>query len=210
MKDYKKTMIITSAMCILPLILSIAVYDKLPDQIAIHWNDEGNPDNYAAKWVAAFAIPLFLLAIQLISMITILHDPKKKNQSEVMRLLSFWLIPVLSLILVPVSLLIGMGKELPISTITAMLVGAVFIIAGNYLPKSRQNYTMGIKLPWTLADTDNWNKTHRLAGAVWILAGLFMIARPFLPVTEIWIVIVLAVAFCLPAVYSFILLCRKY
>lgn len=209
MKDYKKTMIITSVMCILPLILSIAVYDKLPAQIAIHWNDEGNPDNYAAKWVAAFAIPLFLLAIQLISMITILHDPKKKNQSKVMRLLSFWLIPVLSLILVPVSLLVGMGEELPISTITAMLVGAVFIIAGNYLPKSRQNYTMGIKLPWTLADTDNWNKTHRLAGAVWIMTGLFMIARPFLPVTGIWIVIVLAVAFCLPAVYSFLLYVKK-
>ncbi len=63
--------------CLLPLVISFAVYNKLPDQIAIHWDDAGNPDNYAAKWVAAFGMPLLLLAIHLIGMVTILHDPKK-------------------------------------------------------------------------------------------------------------------------------------
>ena len=57
MKDYKKTLIISSLICLLPLVISFAVYNKLPDQIAIHWDDAGNPDNYAAKWVAAFDAP---------------------------------------------------------------------------------------------------------------------------------------------------------
>ena len=68
-----------------------------------------------------------------------------------------------------------------------MIVGIVFVVSGNYLPKSRQNYTIGIKLPWTLADVDNWNKTHRLAGALWIAAGIFVLVRPFLPIrTGLW------------------------
>lgn len=210
MKDYKKTLIITSIICILPLILSFAVYDKLPEQIAIHWDDAGNPDNYAAKWIAAFGMPLLLLAIHLVSMVIIVYDPKKKNQSQVMRLFSFWLIPVLSLILVPVTLFIGMGKNIPMSMVVTLLVGIIFVITGNYLPKSRQNYTIGIKLPWTLADTDNWNKTHRLAGVLWILAGVFMIAMPFLPIQSgLWFVAVLAIMILLPVLYSFILYLKK-
>ena len=180
MKDYKKTLIISSLICLLPLVISFAVYSKLPDQIAIHWDDAGNPDNYAAKWVAAFGMPLLLLAIHLIGMVTIKKKKKKSNQSAAMRLLSFWLVPVLSVIVVPVTLLIGMGKDIPISTVVTMIVGIVFVVSGNYLPKSRQNYTIGIKLPWTLADVDNWNKTHRLAGALWIAAGIFVLVRPFL------------------------------
>ena len=210
MKDYKKTLIISSLICLLPLVISFAVYNKLPDQIAIHWDDAGNPDNYAAKWVAAFGMPLLLLAIHLIGMVTILHDPKKSNQSAAMRLLSFWLVPVLSVIVVPVTLLIGMGRDIPISTVVTMIVGIVFVVSGNYLPKSRQNYTIGIKLPWTLADVDNWNKTHRLAGALWIAAGIFVLVRPFLPIrTGLWFFFVLAVMVCLPALYSFILYVKK-
>lgn len=210
MKEYKKTMIITSIVCVLPMILSIVVYKELPDRMAIHWDDAGNPNGYAPRWVAAFGIPMSLLVIHLISMVTILHDPKKRNQSQVMRLLSFWLIPVMNLVLVPITLFIGMGKDIPISMVVTVLVGAIFIVTGNYLPKSRQNYTIGIKLPWTLADTDNWNKTHRLAGVLWVLAGIFMIATPFLPIQPgIWTIIVLAVLIMLPALYSFALYLKK-
>ena len=157
--------------CLLPLVISFAVYNKLPDQIAIHWDDAGNPDNYAAKWVAAFGMPLLLLAIHLIGMVTILHDPKKSNQSAAMRLLSFWLVPVLSVIVVPVTLFDWHGKGH--SDFDGCHHDCRHCVRGhgNYLPKSRQNYTIGIKLPWTLADVDNWNKTHRLAGALWIAAG---------------------------------------
>ena len=49
--------------------------------------------------------------------------------------------------------------------ILEILMGALLIIIGNYLPKCRQNYTIGIKIPWTLADEDNWNRTHRPAVA---------------------------------------------
>ncbi len=77
-------------------------------------------------------------------------------------------------------------------------------VAGNYLPKCRQNRTVGIKLPWTLRSEANWNKTHRAAGFVWIAGGLMLIAGAFLPVP--WLEPAVAALLVLfPLLYSFAL-----
>ncbi len=176
----KSVMWITSILCLLPIVFSAAVYASLPEQIAIHWNSAGEPDTLAHKAIAAFGIPLLFLAVNLFSKMRLLNDPKGDGHSQAMKRLSIWLIPALSIILVPITLSIAMGADIPIVLISTLLVGNVLIIFGNYLPKSRQNYTIGFKLPWTLNDADNWNKTHRLAGYLFIAGGLLLIACNFL------------------------------
>ncbi len=88
-----------------------------------------------------------------------------------------------------------------------MLVGLVLVVIGNYLPKSRQNYTIGIKLPWTLSDADNWNKTHRLAGVLFIAGGMLLIACNLLLTNSIvWLPVTLIIAAALvliPILYSY-------
>ena len=87
-------------------------------------------------------------------------------------------------------------------------MGMLLVITGNYLPKSKQNYTVGIKLPWTLNSQDNWNKTHRFAGYLWMAGGAFMILTAFLKVNlAIAIVPVIILIAAAPAIYSF--LCLK-
>lgn len=66
-----------------------------------------------------------------------------------------------------------------IGLVVNILVGAVFIIVGNYLPKNKQNYSVGIKLPWTLDDEENWNKTNRLSGYLFIISGFVFIVNVF-------------------------------
>ena len=76
-------------------------------------------------------------------------------------------------------------------------------MVGNYLPKCRQNYTVGIKIPWTLHDEENWNHTHRMAGYLWIFGGLLMIANIFLKWD--WLVFaVVMVAVVVPTIYSYL------
>ena len=82
----------------------------------------------------------------------------------------------------------------------------MFIIIGNYLPKARQNYTIGIKIPWTLANEENWNRTHRLAGYLWMICGILMILislTRFVPAE--WLLIMVLV----PCIYSFWLHAEK-
>jgi len=86
-----------------------------------------------------------------------------------------------------------------------VLMGLLFILIGNYLPKTKQSYTMGIKLPWTLASEENWNRTHRLAGFLWVLGGVYFIVMSFIGWSLIAFLIPLAVMVLIPAVYSYLL-----
>lgn len=82
MKENKKVLILSSIVCLLPFVLSIILYDDLPQQVAIHWNSAGEPDNYAHKAIAAFGLPALLFVIHLIVLFTTTNDPKKANQSK--------------------------------------------------------------------------------------------------------------------------------
>ncbi len=84
--------------------------------------------------------------------------------------------------------------------------GTALVILGNYLPKIRQSHTMGIKLPWTLQSEENWTRTHRLSGFLWVLCGLVMIPLSLLRLWSGWLFgVLLAVMVLIPAVYSYAL-----
>ena len=86
-----------------------------------------------------------------------------------------------------------------------MLLCRPDLIIGNYMPKTKQSYTMGIRLPWTLHSEENWNRTHRLAGFLWVLGGLYFIVMSFVGWTPAGFLIPLAVMVLVPTVYSYVL-----
>lgn len=90
------------------------------------------------------------------------------------------------------NLLPGKGA---VNVIVSGAIGAFFIGMGNYLPRVRQNYTLGIKTPWALADPDNWRRTHRFGGACFMVVGVSLIVLGFLGgiLPETWILAVIMV-----------------
>jgi len=206
-------MVLSSVVCLLPVILSLAIYDDLPEQVAIHWDITGNPDNFAPKAIAAFGLPFFLLTVNIITKIFLYNDPKRENVSKAMRIIVEWLIPFLSLTFVPITLFIAMGVKIPMVITVMVFVGIVFILCGNYLPKSRQNYVVGIRLPWTLNDTDNWNKTHRMAGYLWVFGGIALIIGSFVFFESSFLLVlilsILTLLIILPVLYSYSLYKRN-
>ena len=82
----------------------------------------------------------------------------------------------------------------------------LFVAIGNYLPKCKQNYTMGIKLPWTLADENNWNRTHRFAGPIWVVCGLVIMLCGLIGGAFLWVMVAaFVVMIAAPTVYSYLL-----
>ena len=192
-------MIVSSTVCLLPIILSLVVYNDLPEKIAMHYNLSGNPTWYANKAVAAFGLPLMFMLINIIARIALNNDPKRENQSKVTRLFGEWLIPLLSITIVPILLYSAMGAKIPIH----IFVGIIIIICGNYMPKHRQNYFIGIKLPWTLKDSDNWYKTHRMAGFLWVFGGIAFIILTFLPFDNTLLFLpIFVILIIIPVIYS--------
>lgn len=196
--------ILSTLVCLVPIALTLALYDKLPAQVPIHFDLNGEPDNYSSKAVAGFLFPCLLAAFNLFVHFIMNADPKKQNANKIIKLVGFWIFPVVSLITVPITLFKGLGYNLPVVAICTALTGLLFLIIGNYLPKSRQSYTVGIRLPWTLDNEENWNKTHRFAGFVWVLGGIAIIINAFIASFNI-LIIVTALAVVLPIVYSYLL-----
>jgi uncharacterized membrane protein len=175
MKKWSKHILLPVLIALLPMLFGVAIYHRLPPQLPTHWNFSGAVDGYSSKAFTVFGLPLIMAGTTLLVPVFISLDPKSANMSTALKKLVVWSCPVLSLVLTTSILLIGLGYNLPIPLIVCILVGILFMMIGNYLPKTKQSYTMGIRLPWTLHSEENWNRTHRLAGKLWMIGGLLMI-----------------------------------
>ena len=98
----------------------------------------------------------------------------------------FWILPVVSLFTNGIMYRTAFGKEFDLAVFVPALLGVMFIFIGNYLPKVKQNRTLGIKISWTLNNEENWNKTHRFGGKVWVVGGLIMLFSVFPPILQQW------------------------
>lgn len=200
----RKMLIITTIVSLLPMAVGILFWRELPDQMATHFDGAGNPNGWSSKWFAVFGLPLFVGFINVLSTLLCERDPRSEAYPKKMMNLVYWICPVVSWI---ASLSIyGYGLGVPQEGFFRYLpvfLGMMFIIMGNYLPKVKPNYYLGIKLPWTYADAENWNRTHRMAGKVWVIGGIAILLNVFLriPMLE-------AVAFfgmlLIPGVYSWL------
>lgn len=205
-RDYK-TMVATTIVCLIPIIFGVFVYDKLPEQVAIHWNAVGNADGYANKIFAVILLPVILAIVNVVLQMFVYNDPKRKNISKKMAVLTIWTIPFVAIVMQSMTLLIALGVEINIAVLTPLAIGAILMIMGNYMPKCKMNYTVGIRLPWTLANEDVWNKTHRLAGFIYVLSGMVIIINTLLLWVEWLLLIIVMIVFtaAVPTIYAFIL-----
>jgi len=200
----KKTLVITSLICLLPIIVGALVYKRLPETIATHFDLNGNPDGWSSRAFAVFGLPGILLAVNLLLPFMLQADPKHRNMSGALVNITIWTIPVLSLLCSGLTLGRALGYDVHIERVLPVFMGVLFIL-GNYLPKTKQSYTMGIKLPWTLASEENWNRTHRLAGFLGVLVGVYFIVMSFIGWSLPAFLIPLAVMVLVPMVYSYLL-----
>ena len=143
-----------------------------------------------------------LLALHWLCMLATMMDPKRDAYTKKLLTLVLWICPVISLLIGSLIYTKCLGFDLNVGVVMSMLVGLMFLTIGNLLPKMRQSYTMGIKLPWTLNNEENWNKTHRFGGKVWVIGGVITMATAF--VGSFWILLgILIMMVVLPTVYSF-------
>lgn len=205
LKKNKSYIILTGIITLLPMILGILLWNQLPETMATHFGIDGEANGWSSRIFAVFGLPLFLLAVHFLCAVVTTFDPRRRNISEKMFHLILWICPACSLFCGVGIYAYALGLNLNLAMIAELFVGLLFIIIGNYLPKCRQNYTIGIRLPWTLADEENWNRTHRLAGFIWVPCGIIFIINTFLRIATAYVFfILLGVMVLVPAIYSFV------
>lgn len=214
----RKTLLIaTLAVIAMMIVAAVAVGASTPAdlQLPTHWGLDGRPDRFSDKWTALLTPVLLVGGVSLILYFLPALEPRRGGLERSQGLyLSAW--AGMLLIGATIQLAVAsaaLGWRIAGSSFILAGVGALFVIIGNQLGKSRSMYLIGIRTPWTLASEEVWIKTHRLAGKLMVAGGLLMAIAAFVPLGADTIAavtaVVLAIVVGVPLLYSFILWRRE-
>ena len=205
-KKYKWQLIISSVIILIPIVAGLLMWNYLPEQFPTHWGIGGNPDGWSGRSFAILGMPLIFLAVHWICILFTVRDPKNKDQSSKVSGMIFWILPIVSLIVCGVIYGIALGNEVNSTMMMCVPLGIMFVVLGNYMPKCKQNHTIGVKVTWALRNEGNWNKTHRFTGRLWVLGGLLLLAALLVPMENIMYVVLLLILFMafVPVIYSYV------
>ena len=204
-RENKRKLLLSSAVILLPILFGLIFWNELPEQMTTHWGLDGEADGWSNRALAVFGLPVLILAVHWICIFFTARDPKNKGQNKKVFGMVIWITPIISLFACGLTYGVAFGKAFQPYMISNLLMGAVFVVIGNYMPKCKQNYTIGIKIKWTLENEENWNMTHRFAGKVWVAGGLLLLVCALLPdVVAAWSMVGLLILLAaIPMVYSF-------
>ena len=209
MKNYLKTnwkkILISCLLTLAPILVGVIYWDSLPETMTTHWGADGVADGTSSKAFAVFFLPVILLGLNLLCLVATAFDKKNQNKNARAMGIVFWIMPVISWLVNCSMYAVAMEKNWSFALFMPLLLGVLFMVMGNVLPKISQNKTFGIKLFWTLYNEENRNKTHRLAGKLWFAGGFLCLLTAVLP-TKAMIVTTLAITLgmiLVPLVYSY-------
>lgn len=204
-KKHIKGIIAAAVVTLLPALFGIIFWDRLPDVFATHFGPSGEADNSTGKAFSVFFIPVLLLVFFFVCIFATALLDKKSKQNDKAFSMVIWTIPVISVFVNAMLYMIALGKDVSPMLLMPIMMGVMFIVIGNYMPKCRQSFTLGIKIGPTLESEENWNATHRFAGKVWVCGGIILLFTALLPdsILMTLTLIILAVLVLLPVVFSY-------
>lgn len=177
-----KTDLFAWGISMVSLLVALFFLPRLPAQVPTHWNMTGQIDGYGPP-VSILQMPLISLGLNLLLSFLPLIDPKRQNYEKfagvyrILRLiLSVYFAGFTGILLVSAT----HPGALQVNALILAGIGLLLTFLGNYLPKIKPNYFVGVRTPWTLASETVWRKTHRLSGFLWVGGGLLMAAAGFL------------------------------
>ena len=204
-----KKKILLFVLSVLPIVMVLSVYGKLPEQIPMHWGISGEVDEYGKKselFLLAGLNILFGLLMPLLPKI----DPRKRNYERSSGAYDKIILILLSFLTVMVATTLIEAMQpgtVSVPKVVAGMVALLFILMGNLMPKVKSNFYMGVKTPWALSSDAVWNKTQRLGGKTFFFGGLvLLLADFFLPIRQMfWVLMAVICVICIiPTVASYL------
>lgn len=211
-----RSLLLVLGLIAIPFFYAYYLYPNLPNKIPIHFNIQGEVDRWGSQ-ESIFLMPFVMGLVSLFAFFTLANikkiDPKRyvNADNEVFKILGIF--TVLFLTFISLAILYGTAhNEIKMSKLILTFLGLAFASMGLFMPKLKQNYFAGFKLPWTLESEDNWNETHKLAGKVWFVGGMIQaILSIFLENKTAFIAFlsITTLMVSIPAAYSFWMFKKK-
>ena len=194
---------------VLMIAFAAAVYGRLPEQVPTHFGLSGEPDGWTPRFPGAFLMPLLAVGVYLLLIVLRRIDPRGANYRRFEE--TWWVflngMALLMTALHVLSLGFAIGWPIAMDRAVTVTLGLLFVGLGNYMPRLRSNWWMGIRSPWTLESEEVWRETHRVGGWAFVAAGLVVVVAGLLlePAPPAWATgIALGIAVLVPLVYSYV------
>jgi uncharacterized membrane protein len=184
-----------------------AMYGRLPERVPTHWDMNGAVNGDSSRAFAAWLVPGIMALMALVLPRLPAIDPRRANYAKFRPTYDLVVNGILTMLLVMHVAMLGFALGWPISMerFTPFMVGALLILLGNVMPRARPNWMFGIRTPWTLSNDRVWERTHRLGGVLFVIAGAALVLAALLFPSATFHVIIVAVvgASVVPLVYSY-------
>lgn len=131
MRVDKKSLFLSVGICLLPILIGVYYYDVLPEQIAVHFNAKGEPDNLVSRTSVIIGIPIFLALVQLVISLVVDFDKTPKKGALIIK----GIIPLIGALVQGGIIAYALDNNFNVQQLTVFVIGILFIIFGNYLPK---------------------------------------------------------------------------
>jgi len=193
--------------------LGLALEPRFPEQMAIHWNEQGVADGYGSRFMGIWFLPLMTIGLTLLLLGIPRIDPLKKNIDQFKKeYYTFILLFVFFFIyLHGISLLFNLGVQFNLLTVMIPAFAGFFYYIGVMMEKAKRNYFIGVRTPWTLADDEVWNETHRVGAKGFKIGGVITLLGVVFPSLAIWLMMVpLLVVSVFIVVYSYVVFRRLH
>lgn len=173
-KNNLKILIITVIICLLPMLLGIVLYNDMPDYMAIHFNINNIPDNYASKNFVLFGLPLIMAFFQCFCVIfTNIYNKSNEKLPKVIKVF-YWFIPLLTVVIYLLTISFSLGLKTYIGKTVCLVLGIMFIIIGNYMPKISFDTGKYLFHP-RINDEKIFRKVVRIMGYSFIILGIVLL-----------------------------------
>ena len=185
-----KILVTTVIICLIPIVCGLIFYNDLPNNVAIHWGIDNNPNGYFSKPAFVFGMPIMMVALQIFC--CIVSDLSDKNPEANKKAVTVykWIIPILTIILYIITIMYALGNNLDIRRIVMIIIGIIFIVSGNYMPKVRDNYYINLKIFWVKNKDERLiNKAKKFSAYMLIIGGvLCLLSIAFKPIVSVIII----------------------
>ena len=195
-----KSDFITAGLCLLAIIPGLLVYNKLPEQIPIHFDMNGNPDGYSGRLMVVVGFPILMAVFALLGCLMLNLDKRQKNPEKVRKIFRM-VFPVILYATQAGILLYALDKIKDITAIELTVFSILIIVIGNYMPKFKPSNIIGLRTSHTLENEELWTITHRFAGRLWFIAGIVLLAFALMKML-IPFLILFALIIIIPVIYS--------
>lgn len=200
-----------SLICLaLMFLVGIYLYPNLPDTVPMQYGIDGTAQNYLPKIAAIIVLPVAYAAAIAVSNVMIRYSPEKFSMANSKRAMDIIIAGVgLLLVGAHLGLLLSVGDTQVFQQYFAAGLALFLIVTGNVIGKTERNFIVGIRLPWTIASSNNWRATHRFTGKLMVISGLLLLAANFFS-SSLTLTIVAGFAWALLSIgYSFLFYLRN-